>query len=156
MIRKMYTLLLVGFFALMSFETWAQGEKDQGKAGNTNANSRRSIKNDLSETIVGTWQVDEIFKGKKDISNTDTLGVNETLIFDNEGKYVSHSGSEKIDSGLYRLNENHSVLFLESETEKSITEWNITFGKAGMTLQPRGTHPHAQSFKYTYSRATGN
>jgi hypothetical protein len=113
------------------------------------------VKKDLTEIIVGTWQVDEIFKGKKDISNTDTI-YNETLIFDNEGKYVTH-GSEKIDSGLYRLNENHSILYLESETEKSTTEWSISFSKGGMTLQPRTAHAQTTpNFKYTYTRANGN
>jgi hypothetical protein len=133
-----------------------QNEKDKSKTQSKNSNSKRAIKADLTETIVGTWQVDEIFKGKKDISNTDTLGYNETIIFDTEGSYVSHSRSEQIDSGLYRLNENHSILYLESETGTNTTEWNITFSKGGMILQPRSTHPHAQSFKYTYTRADGN
>jgi hypothetical protein len=158
MSRKIYALLLVGMVSLSSYQLFAQNEKDQNQKDRTknSNNARKPVRENLTETIVGTWQVDEIFKGKKDISNTDTLGYNETIIFDREGSYISHSGAEKIDSGLYRLNENHSILYLESETGDNTTEWNITFSKRGMVLQPRSTHPHAQSFKYTYTRANGN
>jgi hypothetical protein len=149
--RNIYTLLLLVIFGLLPPALQAQNEKDLER--NKNRTNVR-VKKDLTETIVGTWQVDEIFKGKKDISNTDTI-YNETLIFDNEGKYVTH-GSEKIDSGLYRLNENHSILYLESETEKNTTEWDISFSKGGMTLKPRVAHAKAPGFKYTYTRATGN
>jgi hypothetical protein len=157
MLHKSYTLLLVGMMSLFAYPLLAQSEKDLQKERNKNTNTaRKPASKNLTETIVGTWQVDEIFKGKKDISNTDTLGFNETIIFDQEGNYVSHSSAEKIDSGLYRLNENHSILYLDSETGDNTTEWSITFSKGGMILQPRSTHPHAQSFKYTYTRATGN
>lgn len=156
MTRNLYTLLLVGILALGSLQLFAQNEKDQKKGQKEGANVRKELKENLTEKIVGTWQVSEIFKGKKNISNTDTLGYNETIIFDHEGNYVSHSGAEKIDSGLYRLNENHSILYLESETGAQTTEWNITFSKGEMTLQPRATHPHAQSFKYKYTRTDGN
>jgi hypothetical protein len=157
MIHNSYILLLVGILSFTSSQLLAQNEKDIKKGTEkSTSNARHAKHNNLTETIVGTWQVDEIYKGKKEISNTDTLGYNNTIIFDREGNYVSHSGAEKIDSGLYRLNETHSILYLESETERETTEWNITFSKGEMSLQPRGTHPHAQSFKYHYTRANGN
>lgn len=152
---SLYSLLLVVILATVCFGVNAQNEGDMGRK-KKGTNLRKDVSENLTETIVGTWQVDEIFKGKKDISNTDTLGYNETIIFDNEGNYVSHSGEEKIDSGLYRLNETHSILYLESETGSQTTEWNISFSKGKMILQSRQTHPHAQSFKYKYTRAGGD
>lgn len=118
-------------------------------------NTKQNTPVKIIEYIVGTWQVEGIYKDKKDISGTDTVGSHQVLEFNREGRYVSHSGNEKLDSGAYRLNENHSILYLESETGEEPVEWKVSFNENGkMTLQPMSTYPHAESFRYIYTRKT--
>jgi hypothetical protein len=95
-----------------------------------------------------------VLKNNKDISHTDTVGMDQVIDFNREGRYERRSASEKIDRGAYRLNEEHGILYLESETGEPITEWNIRFENDRMTLQPRDTSPREESFKYVYTRTS--
>lgn len=141
------------FLAALSIATLSASAQEEQKKRDENAiNTRKKTPEKIIEHIVGTWEVEGIYKGKKDISNTDTVGANQTITFDREAKYVSYSANERIDSGTYRLNENHSLLYLESSTGQEPSEWKVSFTNNGMTLQPRETYPHAESFRYVYTR----
>jgi hypothetical protein len=158
MTRKIYIVFFAGVFSLISLSASAQDEynkkkEDARKEDAINTNKKTPVK--IIEYIVGTWQMDEVYKGKKDISDTDTVGMNQTITFDREGRFISYSGEEKIGSGSYRLNEDHAILYLESETGEPITEWNVAFSKEGMSLQPRDATSREESFKYIYTRTGG-
>jgi hypothetical protein len=143
-------VFLLAVFSFSAFQLMGQQEK---KTRDENAiNTRKKTPEKIIEHIVGTWEVEGIYKGKKDISNTDTVGSNRTITFDREAKYISYSGNEKIDSGTYSLNENHYLLYLESAGGGAPSEWKISFSNNGMTLQPNATYPHAESFRYFYTR----
>jgi hypothetical protein len=134
----------------------AQQQRDDRKKENADAiNTKKKTPVKYIENIVGTWKTGRVLKNDKDISNTDTVGTDQVIEFNREGRYVSHSGNEKIDSGAYRLNEDHGILYLESETGEPIAQWNIQFDNDRMILQPRETNAHAESFKYIYTRASG-
>jgi hypothetical protein len=158
---KICILFLITAMCFLSTGLYAQKDNDYTKKEKSkkereeaiNTNKKTPVK--IIEHIVGTWQVDGIYKGNKDISDSDTVGLQQVIEFNREGRYVSHSGSEKIDSGSYRLNENHALLYLESETGEAPKEWNVSFAREGMmTLQPKGSSAHAQSFKYVYTRTS--
>lgn len=151
--------ILSALLCLFSLSVSAQDDNDytnnrgKKKQNEDAINTKQKTPVKIIEFIVGTWEVEGIFKDKKDISETDTVGSNQIIKFNREGRYVSHSGNEKLDSGIYRLNENHSILYLESETGEEPVEWKVTFSQNGeMTLQPTGTYPHAESFRYIYTR----
>lgn len=151
----------LAMFAL-SFNLIAQDDNDYSNNRGKKKRSAEAVHSEkepptkIIAAIVGTWDVEGIFKGDKDISNTDTVGTNQRIEFDREAKYISYSGNERIDSGTYRLNENHAILYLESATDQEPSEWNVTLSNNSLTLQPRGAATsHAQSFKYIYTRASG-
>lgn len=157
------SLIITGVFSVLSLTATAQDDNDytnnRGKTDrkqDQNAiNTRKKTPVKIIEYIVGTWQTDAIFKGKKEITGTDTVGSDRTIEFDREGRYVVYNRSEKADNGSYRLNENHSILYLESEAGQTPQEWKISLDENGlMTLQSTGTHQHAESFRYVYSRTS--
>src|SRR4249919_3442337 len=80
-----------------------------------------------TEMILGTWKVQKILSGKTEVAKNPTSG--QWIEFRADGKYVNKATA--IDSGSYRLNENHSLLYLESQTNVSasttarIVEWTI-------------------------------
>jgi hypothetical protein len=159
--KKSVALLpLFGLCLALSVNTFAQdgdsNAESRGKRSKEldkaiNSNKKTPVK--IIEYIVGTWQVENVYKGDKDVSSTDTLATEQrTLEFNREGKYFAFSGTEKIDSGLYRLNEQQSRLYLESHANGNPVEWNVMFKKNEMTLQNVQTSAKAEKLKYIYSR----
>jgi hypothetical protein len=160
--KKLTVILSLLFFCIIitSIQTVAQDDNDysdnRGKKNKEldkaiNSNKKTPVK--IIEYIVGTWQVENVYKGDKDVSETDTLANDQrTMEFNREGKYFLFSGKEQIDSGLYRLNEQQSKLYLESHGNGNPIEWNITFRKNEMTLRNVQTSAKAEKLKYIYSR----
>lgn len=146
----------------LTFNVAAQDDNDYSnnrgkKKQNAEAiHSEKEPPTKIIAAIVGTWEVNGVYHGDKDITNTDTVGTNERMEFNREAKYMSYSGNERIDSGTYRLNESHAILYLESATGQEPSEWNVTLSNNNLTLQPRGAATsHAQGFKYVYTRTSG-
>jgi hypothetical protein len=140
----------------MGFNTFAQADQDSRKARDKNAiNTNKKTPVKIIEFIVGDWTIDRVYKGSKDVSSTDAV-KQETLAFNREGKYARYSGTEKIDSGSYRVNEDHGLLYLDSETDGPPSEWKVSFTKGTMSMRKKDDSEHAESFRYVYSRNTGN
>ena len=108
-------------------------------------------------SIVGTWKVQKILSGANEVAKNPTSG--QWIEFRSDGKYVNQAMS--LDSGSFRLDENQSLLFLESsihsgekkDTPKEIGEWMVGFTNDTMTLQRKNTgQQHADKMKYVYIR----
>lgn len=109
------------------------------------------------ETIVGTWKVQKILSGKTEVARNPTSG--HWIEFTSEGKYINNATS--LDSGSYRLNENHSTLYLESQNDTAagtakIVEWQISLKDNMLTMQQKegenDKSAHADKMKYVYVR----
>ncbi|HEY9046949.1 MAG TPA: lipocalin family protein [Ohtaekwangia sp.] len=126
-------------------------------AGSTFAQQASKSGQKIIDLVVGTWQISQVYDGKKQItSNSDTLV--QTIEFTREAKYITRNNSQKIDSGLFRINENHKILYLESKNsadgEARPVEWGLSLQNHILTLSGRGS-PHAERFKYIYTRKSG-
>jgi hypothetical protein len=100
--------------------------------------------------IVGAWQIREVTnaEGKSLTENSSHI---KWIEFTREGRYRSQMGSA-LDSGSYRVNENHALLYLQSDTNKNqTTQWKMIFGKGVLTLTAKD-NPGASEFKYVYVR----
>jgi hypothetical protein len=147
--KLMVVLSLLVICSVISLQGVAQEKKELDKA--INSNKKTPVK--IIEYIVGTWQIENVYKGDKEVSETDTLADEQrTMEFNRDGKYFLFSGTEQIDSGLYRLNEQQSKLYLESQGNGNPIEWNVTFRKNEMTLRNVQTSAKAEKLKYIYSR----
>jgi hypothetical protein len=111
------------------------------------------------ESILGTWKVQKILSGKTEVAKNPTSG--QWIEFKNNGKYVNHAAV--IDSGSYRLNENHSLVYLESQLQDNATgsvkvvEWTISLGDDDtLTMQQKANGSKKKStadpLKYVYVR----
>lgn len=110
------------------------------------------------ETILGTWKVQKIMSGKTEVAKNPTSG--QWIEFKSDGKYVNHA--EAIDSGSFRINENHSTLYLESQSNKGsngeakIIEWVISLKDDALTMQQKTNgsdkNAHKDKMKYVYVR----
>jgi len=120
------------------------------------AQDAKNTPDKIIESIVGTWKIQKILSGNKEVANNATSG--QWIEFKSDGKYVNQSTS--LDSGSYRLDENRSILYLESSvhagpsknSQKEIEEWSVAFQEDTMTLQRQSMKQHADKMKYVYIR----
>ena len=152
--KIIFRIVIAGLFTVAAMEGSAQ-QQDK----HINTEEKTPVK--VIEYIPGTWVIEDVYRGDKNVTSTDTLAGVETIEFNREGRYVSYAGSEKIDSGAYRVNEQHSLLYLASEgdNEKS-TSWKVSFYENGnMTMKVRDTGSKEENISYVYRKedtATGS
>jgi hypothetical protein len=127
----------------------SQGKPDAGK----DVNTAKETPVKIIEYIPGTWVIDHVYKGK-DLAQNDTLAKNQKIEFNREGRFVSFSENEKIDSGAYRINEEHAILYMASVGDnKKPVEWDVWFDKDGtMTMKKRRTEKDGQDLGFVYRR----
>ena len=111
------------------------------------------------ETIVGRWQLQKVYAGSREITANPNSESRSWIQFDRDGSYQQQAEAD--DNGSYRLNENHSVLYLESLQNKEsssavspnrVTEFNITLKDDVLTMQPKGENG-GNTNKYVYTRS---
>lgn len=160
MFKKLHIVLVGVALSVFSYSATAQENQKENKYSNKDksdvpVNNETPTKN--IEKVVGVWEVTGIFKGTKDITDTDTVGLNRSFEFTRENKYISYSDSEQIDSGAFKLNEVQNTIYLESASGNEVAEYKIRFDNNTMTLQPsQSADAHAQRFKYVYTRKREN
>lgn len=157
MVKKFHIVLVGVALSVFSYSAMAQEDQKENKEYSNKdkrdvpANNETPTKN--IEKVVGVWEVTGIFKGTKDITDTDTVGLNRSFEFTRENKYISYSDREQIDSGVFKLNEVQNTIYLESAGGSEVAEYKIRFDNNTMTLQPaQSADAHAQRFKYVYTR----
>ncbi|MBT1686213.1 hypothetical protein [Dawidia soli] len=109
----------------------------------------------LIEKVPGVWKVTQVNDGKKEISQTVDSTAIESIEFTREAKYIIRNKTQRLDSGLYRLNEQQNILYLESKltADTPPVEWGITV--TGNTLVMTGKGSEAtKNFKYTLTRTS--
>jgi hypothetical protein len=116
----------------------------------------------IIDKIVGTWKIQSILSGKNEVAKNPTSG--QWIEFRSDGKYVHQTTMP--DSGSYRIDENRSILFLESSVQagssknspKKINEWNLAFKDGTMTMRrnnnpnPKDKKQHKDNMSYVYVR----
>ena len=147
-------VLIVGLLYAVDISAVAQNKDQDNKTKSkpSNETSRQTITK-IIEYIPGVWEIERVYQGKKDITKTDSLAPSQSIEFNREGRYISHTGREQIDSGAYRINEQHAILYLASESNEKPSEWYVSFDKNGlMTMRMKDASKHGESFRYVYRR----
>lgn len=136
-----------------------QSTKDMTKTGSATK---------FIEMITGTWKlksiVDAESKGKK--VKTSTKSKNGTMAtenppqqsnnameimeFDAQARYKMNTAVAAVDSGSYRINEQHGVLYLDSDKNNDPSEWTISIKKNVLTLG--GKSDADKRYTYVYDR----
>lgn len=110
------------------------------------------------ETIVGRWELTKVYAGSREIASNPNAENKSWIQFDRDGTYQLQRDGE--DNGSYRLNENHSVLYLESNRGEGssaavstdrVVEYSISLKDNALTMQQRSDA--GSTNKYVYVRA---
>lgn len=107
------------------------------------------------QRIVGVWELSAVFDGNKDITGNDTVGADQEIEFTRDAKYKRYTKGEEIDSGVFTMNENHSLVYLESKTGGETTSWSVDLNDQNnaLSMQPaQSTAAHGKRFKFVYRK----
>ena len=114
-----------------------------------------------TESIVGKWELQKVYAGSREISKNPNAAAKTWIEFKPDGTY--EQSADDGDKGTYRLNEDQSVVYLESSDRKqtssvttvnSLNEYSISVRDGVLTLQSKGDDS-AGSTKYVYGKSGG-
>lgn len=112
-----------------------QGIVDEERKPST-ANRQKKQSNDSKETQA--------------VDNDESRNAMQMLEFDPDARYKVNNSTTSIDSGSYRVNEQHGILYMESDADDiTPTEWAISINKDKLTLTGRGEKADTR-YKYVY------
>lgn len=119
----------------------------------TTALAQDTAKDKKIESILGTWKIQKVLSGKTEVAKNPTSG--QWIEFRSDGKYVNNMTA--VDSGSFRINENHSILYLESATAAKpvVAEWEISLNGDALTMQQKANGNDKKTrdkMKYVYVR----
>ena len=112
---------------------------------NTDVNTQKETPQKLIEYLVGEWAVDSA-------SGSGQEGENQRIVFTQEARYIVYSGDQKIDSGAYRMNEQLTNLYLESELNEEPREYEISTDGNMMTMKSKQTATDSAGESVTYRK----
>jgi hypothetical protein len=136
-----------------------QSTKDMTKTGSANK---------FIEMIAGTWKlksiVDAESQGKTSTPSTESKNgtmatenppnqsnnAMEIMEFDPQARYRMNTAVAAVDSGSYRINEQHGVLYLDSDKNNDPSEWTISIKNNVLTLG--GKSDADKRYTYVYER----
>src|SRR5688500_17824913 len=113
-----------------------------------------------TESIVGKWQLQKVYAGSREISNNPNATTQSWIEFKPDGTY--EQSADDGDKGTYRLNEDQSIVYLESSEEKqtksvttvnTLNEFELSIRDGVMVLTAKGDD-NSGSTKYVYSKGT--
>jgi hypothetical protein len=150
--------ILIMFMALNN-GVMAQSTSDMTKTGN----AKKFI-----EMITGTWKlksiVDAESKGQRTKKRTDSKNgtiatknppdqsnnAMEIMEFEPDARYKMNTAVTAVDSGSFRINEQHGVLYLDSDKSGDPSEWTISIKNNVLTLGGRSDAD--KRYTYVYER----
>lgn len=162
---------IIWSIALALVVGFAYGQENEESNSRQHAPAEKFI-----EQIAGSWRLQRIVdeeKGSKPSANqgnkkdknsqqqgsgstqAKTEGTNamQTLEFNINGRYKMNSAVNSLDSGSYRLNEQHGILYMESDNDDiTPSEWAITMQNEQLTLVGRGEDAESR-YKYVYQKS---
>lgn len=159
-------LIIAGCVCGLSLMAGAQ-DKDKNDYSNNRDKENRREKSDppaehptlvkFIQRIQGSWELEAVYDGQKEVSGNDTVATAQEIVFTRENKYKRYSNNEQIDSGVFTMNENHSLVYLESKSGNETSAWTVTLNDQNdsMTMQQtQSTAAHGKQFRFVYRKKT--
>ena len=103
----------------------------------------------IMERLYGVWRTTDA----QSAQSANTQGP-QSIEFNPEAKYVMKRGDQVTETGSYRVNEQHSVLYLEGSNSKRPMEWKMEFEGNNLILSARGANEGKQQ-RIVYTKDPG-
>ncbi len=121
--------------------------------GNLNAQSSQiNPAKKLIDMLVGKWQITKINDGNKNTQVSSHPQAMQNIEFTREAKFIVRTNAITVDSGLFRTNEDHKLIYLESINHRETpAEWKVDL-KKNMLILSQKEMPKSNIQRYFYVR----
>ena len=113
---------------------------DDAKKSDVTTEERKTQTNKQNEASGGTTIKDQ------------SANAMEMIELNPNGRYKLNNSTTAVDSGSYRINEEHGILYMESDSDDiTPTEWKLSYNNEQLTLAGREGAANSK-YKYVYKK----
>lgn len=137
------SLFLLPLVALLTLNCQTDNRRESGN--DSQVPTEQETPRKLIDYLVGEWAIDSA-------AASDQQQTNQRIVFTHEARYIIYSGEQKIDSGAYRMNEQLSNLYLESEVNEQPREYELSINNDIMTMTRNQAQDQSGEQTVTYRK----
>lgn len=132
-----------------------RGREEREQRRKRNIPTERDIPEKAVAQIIGTWRPMEAEDNTRTTDDEQSV-AGRTLVFNRENQYLILEGDQQLDSGSFRMNEPHSIIYMESSRGGPPRLWKIDFSGDMMTMQSAEPSSAARDErkKYMFQRSS--
>lgn len=136
-------LFLSGALTLLTLQSCQPDNKENAQAEDQQTETpqppaEQETPSKMIEDLVGDWQ--------QASANAQQGSGGQTLTFTEEARYIMRKGSQKTDSGAYRMNEQLKNLYLESEANEKPREYEVKLNGDTLILSAKEGGAASQTY----------
>lgn len=132
-----HSLFFLPLVALLTLNCQTDNRRESENE-NAQVPTEQETPDKLIDRLVGEWAIDSAGGAGQQQSD-------QRLVFTEEARYIVYSGQQKVDSGAYRMNEQLTNLYLESEMNGQPKEYEVSLNETQMTLKPNQSQGQSQN-----------
>ncbi|MEQ6119250.1 hypothetical protein [Reichenbachiella sp. MALMAid0571] len=110
-----------------------------------------AFRESLDKKILGKWTMHKVYDGDEDVTSKHNPENNRWIKFNRNGSYESGGDPYGYNDGNWELDNEKSILFLDSKIDDDDSEWKISFTDSSTVWTGIGT-PRQENFKLIHKR----
>jgi len=79
------------------------------------------------DQLVGTWLMDKVYEYDKDVTEKHNPNNDRWIEFKSDGTFISDGQPFGYNKGRWRVENEQSILYLDSDVDDDDSEWKISF-----------------------------
>ena len=103
----------------------------------------------LDKKIIGEWTMEKVYEYGEDVSARHNPNNNRWIKFNEDGTFVSGGDPFGRNTGKWKIDNDKSILFIDSDVDDDDSEWNVTFEEDKMIMTGIG-HPRKENTKLVH------
>ncbi len=105
----------------------------------------------LEDNLIGRWKMESVFEGIKDVTEAHNPANNRWIEFKDDKTFVSDGDPYGRNTGTWHIDEETSILHIDSDIEDDDSEWDIQFEQEKVIWTGRG-NAWKENFKLIHRR----
>ena len=105
----------------------------------------------VHDKLPGVWMLEKVYEYNQDVTKKHNPMSNRWIEFNKDGTFISDGDPFGRNTGHWKIDPAHSILFIDSQTEDDDSEWKIAFTKDQMVWTGIG-HPRKENTRLVHKR----
>ena len=107
----------------------------------------------LEKKLIGKWTMEKVYEYGKDVTAKHNPSHNRYFRFNEDGTFMSDGDPFGKNTGRWRVDNEKSILYIDSDTEDDDSEWKVTF-KDDETIWTGIGHPRKENTTLVHKRSS--